>query len=250
MSNQEYFGLSIVIKKDGDKLHIASFPPLPKNHKSDELADNIKDAVLRSMYYSSKFAYRCEISNNDYKPGSSEEDGLRITYLKCAQQLSKHHCYGSIQYHIDYKEYLKYANMYFECDEKIIQNHNWCNKVVNIQRSNNSIFLTNIFKECGIRFLSNCIMFYVEFEVNNEVLYKWVPLTDYTSKSTGKKRTGLLNLNENLVNEELVLYIGEHPEWMNKEREELIEFYTTELNKVVENYPDFKYRFSNESKYE
>jgi hypothetical protein len=140
--------------------------------------------------------------------------------------------------------------MYFECDRKIIQNHNWCDKSVNIQRSNGDIQQTAIFTDSVIRFLSDCIMFYVRFEENHETQYKWVPLTDYTSNRTNKKTTGLLNLNENLVNEELVLYIGEHPEWMNKERAELFEFYTIQLNKVVENYPDFKYRFSNESKYE
>lgn len=249
MSNQEYFSPSIVIKKDGDKIRAVSFPPLP-NNTPNNMVDNIKDAVFRSMFYSSKFANKCEFSNNYYKLGTQERDGLRTIFLKGSQQLSNHPCFGSIQYHTDYKDYIKYANMYFECDRKILQNHNWCNKNVNIQRSNGQIFPTTIFTYSIIRFLSDCIMFYVKFEENNEPQYKWVPLTDYTSMKTGRKTTGLLNLNENLVNEELVLYIGEHPEWMNTDRMELIEFYTTELNKVVENYPDFKYRFSNENKYE
>ena len=249
MSNQEYLGSSIVMKKEGDKIRAISFPPLPKNTPNN-IVDNIKDAVFRSMFYSSKFANKCEISNNYYTLGSSKEEGLRSTFLKGSQQLSNHYCFGSIQYHTDYKDYIKYANMYFECDRKIIQNHNWFDKSVNIQRSNGDIQQTTIFTDSVIRFLSDCIMFYVQFEENYETQYKWVPLTDYTSRRSNKKTTGLLNLNENLINEELVLYIGEHPEWMNKERAELIEFYTTELNKVVENYPRFKYRFSNESKYE
>ena len=96
MSNQEYLGSSIVMKKEGDKIRAISFPPLPKNTQNN-MADNIKDAVFRSMFYSSKFANKCELSNNYYTLGSSEEDGLRSTFLKGSQQLSNHYFHLSLR---------------------------------------------------------------------------------------------------------------------------------------------------------
>jgi len=247
MPIQQNICTNLVIEQRGDKIHADSFPPI-ENDKNDDnsIVDNIQRAVFRSTHFSSKFANKCEISNNCY---INSDVGLMCAYLKGAQQLRNHHCYGCIQYHSDYENYIKDANMFFEYQQMIIQNHNWCDKTIKIKRSNGDVFETKIFKNSIIRYYKDKILFYVEFENNGEICNKWVPLTNYISERTGIETFGLLTLNPNLIDEELILYIGESPEWMKEERQEWNNIFDSKFKEICTNYSEFKYRFSNEDKY-
>ena len=92
----------------------------------------------------------------------------------------------------------------------------------------------NIVDKSGLRYNKDrgMLMMYVEFINNSEIFYKWVPLTNYQSKSLKREVKGILELNPNLLEENLILTIDEHPEWMNEERDELMKLMRDELNKT------------------
>lgn len=188
-------------------------------------SNTIKDAVWRSMYFSSKKAGECELSGKSY---NSYE--LYLAILDGAQNINPHHCSGNIIYHEDNKSLLNDANCWFECQETIIQNHSWANKNVTIQRSNGDKINVAICKNSCIRIQFDKILFYVEFIENDEVFNKWVPLVKYFSNSKQKEILGILDLNPELINEELILTIKNHPEWMNDERQKWKKQFEDKLN--------------------
>ena len=201
--------------------------------EESEIAGKIQYAVFRSTHFTSKFVNRCELSGIDYT-----EDCLNFTRLKAANQLSSHHCYGCIQYHPDNEELLNQANMFFETDVKIIHNHNWKGLPIKIQRSNGNILETNIHKDSCIRILNDHLMFYIEFQENNEIFHKWVRLNDYYSEKRNQTDIGILTLNPELCEKELILYVNESPEWMNSIRQNWIELFTSKFEES-----SVKYRF-------
>ena len=184
--------------------------------------------------YSSKFVNICELSNEKY---DKEDNNLIIGILDGSKQLSNHHCFGNIQYHKKNKKYFDYANMFFEYYQNLIQHQSWGGKNINIQRSNGKIQNVNIYNDSCLRYFHNKLMFYVEFIDNGQKYNKWVSLLDYIDDNKNII-FGILTLNPKLMNEELFLTIYEHPEWMNKYREEWKELFSRELNRTK-----IKYKF-------
>ena len=89
-----YYSPSIIMSRENDNLHLISFPPI--NNDDMSANDKIIYAVFRSINYSSKKCNYCELSGNYY---AEDDNNLTMKYLDGAQQISKHHCYGYIQYH-------------------------------------------------------------------------------------------------------------------------------------------------------
>lgn len=235
----ENISVSIAAK---DNNTIESFPP--SHNTLDNIIENIKSAVFRSTMFTSKHVYKCELSQKFYE--GDKLDGLRWNELKGAHQINSHHCYGRIQYHLDNEKYMKDANMYFECMQEMFQNHNWNNKEIKIQRSDGRIQDVTISENSIIRYNMGRLMFYVEFYENKENYNKLVPLTSYISEKDNSKIKGILELNPHLIKAELIIYIGEHPAWMNIEREELVELFEEQLKKVNYIYPEFNYSLRKE----
>jgi hypothetical protein len=208
---------------------------LPPIKKYDENHECIIDAVIRSTCFTSKFCNYCELSNTYY---NEDDNGLIVNNLIGSNFLSSHHCYGCIQYHISNKELFEQANMYFECDTKIIQKQSWNDKKVKISRSNGKIIDSEILKDSPIRFVDNYIMLYVRFFENDEKYHKWVRLLDYYSEKNDINIKGLLSLNPELKNEELILTINNHPDWLNEYRDPWKELFVSELDNI-----DIKYKF-------
>ena len=191
------------------------------------IEDKIQYAVFKSINFTSKFVNQCELSGEKYNNSK-----LVIERLNCAEQINNHHCYGCIQYHPDNENLMNIANMYFECAMDILCNHSWKGLNIKIERSNGDIMDTNIHENSCIRYLRNQIMFYIEFHENNELLHKWIPLTDYYSERRNKTDRGILSLNPDFYQKEIILYINNHPKWMNTIRESLIELFITEIEKT------------------
>lgn len=231
MSDNYYNSICIKAKQEGDNFRVQSYPPL--RQKDKEIEEHIKDAVFRCMNFSSKLVNVCELTNIKY---DSSDEGLIVDCLKGAKSINMHHCCGNIFYHIDNKKYFDYANLYFECQEKIIQNHSWNNKIIKIQRSNGDIIDATIGDHYCIRYFLDKIMIYVTFILNDEDFYKWVPFENYFSNRLNNEVNGILNLNPELKTEELVLYKFKHPEWMDKDREEWEDLFDKEFKKLSINY--------------
>ena len=81
-------------------------------------------------------------------------------------------------------------------------------------------------------------MFYIEFQENNEIFHKWVRLNDYYSEKRNQTDIGILTLNPELCEKELILYVNESPEWMNSIRQNWIELFTSKFEES-----SVKYRF-------
>lgn len=224
---------SITISEKNNKLCLISFPPVANDNMTT--TDRIIHAVFRSTNYSSKRCDYCELDGNYY---TEDDNNLGIRYLDGAQQICRHHCYGCIQYHTSNEKLFDQANMYFECEKSIINKQSFAGKQIKIQRSSGKIVDGCITKDSCLRIINDYLMMYVEFIVNDEIYYKYVRLLDYNH---GDKLTkGLLTLNPELKNEQLVLTIKNHPEWLNEYREPWKKLFEKELNKINIHYK-FKY---------
>ena len=202
-------------------------PTLEYHIPEDSIEDKISYAVFKSTNFTSKFVNRCELTGKYY-----DDNKLIISRLNGAEQLSHHHCYGCIQYHPENENYMKQADLYYETITNIVCNHSWKGLNIKIERSNGDIMDTNIHENSCIRYFRNQIMFYIEFHENNELFHKWIPLTDYYSERRDKTDRGILSLNPEFYQKEIILYIDNHPEWMNNIRKTWIEFFVNEIEKA------------------
>ena len=184
-------------------------------------SDTIKNTVWKCMNFSSKVANICELTG---KSCNSSDLDLHMAVLDGAKTINPCHWSGDIIYHKDNKHLLNDANCWFEIQELIIQNYSWANKNVTIQRSNGDKINVPIHKYSCIRIQFDKILFNIEFIEKEQVFNKWVPLVKYFSNSKQKEILGILDLNPELINEELILTIKNHPEWMDDERQ-IILFY-------------------------
>lgn len=222
-------------------IYNSMFPPsINDMAESVELSEHIINSVVRSVNYSSKFCNYCELSNIFYDKYNKD---ILLGILKGAEHINCHHCYGRVQYHKNNENLFKEANMYFECYKNIIQNYVWTNKNIKILRSNGEIFDSIIIKGSPIMFNNDNLMIYVEFFENDIQLNKWVYLNDtiITEKEddvfiNNKTIRGILTLNPELKNEQLVLTINNHPEWLNEYRKKWIKLFTDQINKMDVNY--------------
>lgn len=232
--NQEmYCSPSVVISNKNNNLHLVSFPPV--NNENMNTIDRIISAVFRSIHYSSKICNYCELEGKYYQ---EEDTDLILRYLNSAQQISNHHCYGCIQYHKSNENYFDQANMYFEADQNIINKQSFAGKQIKIQRSSGEIVDGHITKDSCLRYIDDNLMMYVEFIVDNEKYYKYVSLIDYNSKRLKNTSYGILTLNPELKDEELILTIKNNPEWLDEYRKPWKELFITELDKI-----GIKYKF-------
>ena len=59
-------------------------------------------------------------------------------------------------------------------------------------------------------------------EVRDGLDHKWIPFLDTESKSLGKNTKGLLSLNPELLDKELIITLKKCPEWLEDERQPFI----------------------------
>jgi hypothetical protein len=223
MPSLEHIGVSILTNSEG---MLASFPPRKKPEQS--IINNIKDAVFRSMNFTSKFCNLCEISGKDY------QNDLLLHKINGAEYIRNHHCAGNIQYHQDYKHFLDDVDIYFEIQEKYFQKHSFDNMKLKFQRSSGEKVEGTVVKNSGILYLTSRdeIGLYITFKLAGEDMFKWVPLNDTYSNSLKKETKGLLSLNETLKEQELIIYVKETPEWLKIERETFIDMMKVYLDKT------------------
>ena len=201
--------------------------PTTQEYEDNIIANNISYAVFKSTHFTSKMMTLCELSGKYYN-----DNKMVLHRLNGAEQLNNHHCYGCIQYHPENENLMDFANMYFEATFDILCNHSWKGLPIKIERSSGQIMEINIHENSCIRYFKNKIMFYIEFTENNELYHKWIPLTDYYSERRDKTDSGFLSLNPELYQKEIILYVDNHPEWMNDIREKWIKLFTTEIEKA------------------
>ena len=224
MSNHVNIGVSVITDNEGK--FFSQFPPQIKSEQSIE--DNIKDAVFKSMNFSSKMINTCEFT------GVIHKEGVYMFRLDGANYLNDHHCSGQIMYHEDNKKYIKEANIYFECYYNYIQKYSLTDLKLNFERSNGDISEGSVPIDSGILYIQSrdALGLYIDFIENNQKLYKWVTFIDTVSKSTGKLSKGLITLNPELQNHELIIYIKKHPEWLNEDRVKWLTFMDDQLKKT------------------
>lgn len=200
---------------------------------SEKNKENIMQTVIRCINFTSKYVNNCELTDTKY---SQDNSNIKIVQLYCADQISNHHCYGVIQYHIDNEKLLNDANMYFEYIQNIIQNQSWAGENIKIERSDGNIFDTCIYEKSCLRLYDNSLMIFVKFMENDIYKYKWIPLLDYTCSKTDMITKGILSLNPHLKEKPLILTIDKHPSWMDEYRDKWIKNFTEYLDKLEINY--------------
>jgi len=227
MQSSEHLSMSVITNSQGT---LTSFPPLKNSDKT--IIENIKEAVFRSMNYTSKFINVCEIS------GKKDTNNIFLHKIQGAEYIRNHHCAGNIQYHKDYENFLDDINLYFEIQEKYFQNHSFSNLKVNFERSNGEILEGTVVKDSGLLYVPSrdTLALYITFNIGGEDFFKWIPLIDTFSKSLQKETKGLLGLNESLKEKELIIYVNETPEWLKLERTTFIETMKTKLDKTQLSY--------------
>jgi len=161
-----------------------------------------------------------------------------MKYLDGAQQISKHHCYGNIQYHKTNENLFDQANMYFEANQNIINKQSFAGKQIKIQRSSGEIVDGYIVKDSCLRIIDDNLMMYVKFMIDNEIYYKYVSLINYNSKQLKLPIQGILTLNPELKDEELILTIKHNPKWLDEYREPWKKLFITKLDEI-----GIKYKF-------
>ncbi len=219
MSSFENIGVKIITRQENDNVRGISFPPIKKNQ---DLGEHIKDAVFRSMNFTSKMINYDELSGK-YVDEYEDDNNLRLITLQGATQVLQHHCSGRIQCDITNTENIRFANMYFEVQETCIQNNSLQGKNIKIERSNGNIIDGIISSDSIIKYSErfNSFMVHSEFKIGNDVFYKFIPFKNY--ERNGKIYKGLLELNPQLLDEDLIVTILESPDWMIEERNEWYE---------------------------
>jgi len=227
MNPSENLRMSVITNSKGTQI---SFPPL--QHSNKTIIENIKEAVFRSMNFTSKFINVCEISGKEYT------NNIYLHKIQGAEYIRPHHCAGNIQYHKDYENFLEDINLYFEIQEKYFQNHSFSNLKLNFERSNGDILEGTVVKDSGLLYIPSreSLALYITFRIDGEEFFKWIPLIDTFSKSLHKETKGLLGLNESLKEKELIIYVNETPEWLKLERTTFIETMKTKLDKTQLSY--------------
>lgn len=102
-------------------------------YNSNVTKENISSAVFKSMYFTSKFVFVCELSQEEHK------EDLITRYLDSSHSINPHHCYGNILLHPKYEKYLVDANLYFQICNNMFSYHTLFGKELNIKRSNGDI---------------------------------------------------------------------------------------------------------------
>ena len=223
MQSLQDLRMSVVTKTHGTQTSIPSL-----KNSEQIIIENIKEAVFRSMNFTSKFINVCEIS------GKEDTNNIYLHKIQGAEYIRNHHCAGDIQYHKDYEKMLAVVNVYFEIQEKYFQNHSFSDLKVNFERTNGDILEGTVVKDSGLLYIPSRDSFalYITFKINKESVFKWVPLIDTFSQSLQKETKGLLSLNEHLKDKELVIYVNETPELLKQERTTFIETMKTKLDKT------------------
>ena len=125
-------------------------------------------------------------------------------------------------FHPDNEKYIKDANIYFECYYNYIQKHSLTDLKLTFQRSNGNLCEGTVPVDSGILFINSkdTLSLYIEFIENNQTFFKWVAFNDTVSTSTDIEMKGLISLNPELKEKELIIYIKNHPEWLDDFRKE------------------------------
>ena len=212
------------VDNDGTCTTIA-FPPIVEDKTIEE---SIRSAVFRSMNFTHKVCNTCELTNKIY-----DGDQLKMSRLKSAEYIKSHHCAGNIIYHPENAKHLDVANMYFECQQKMIQSHSLQGKTVLFERTNGEIQKGTIVEDCCLLYMKLYDDFglHITFMVDDEPKYKWITINDRFSNSMNKTVKGLYLLNQDIFNDEIKLVIKECPEWLATEREFWIKFIQDKLDK-------------------
>jgi hypothetical protein len=195
--------------------------------------DIIKNNVVKSTLSTLKAIGKCELTNKTYKEDTNE---IMLYKLKGAEAVNSHHCYATIFYHKENEKYLKYANMYYECFDSLIQKHSLQNKTVNLYRSNGDIDKGYIDVESPIKFFEDTRGMCVYIKIKDSELSKWVPFNDTFSNSLNKVYPGLLSLNKELFDEELIIYFDSQSYPYDNDRDRFKKFFVSELDKLSINY--------------
>ncbi len=204
------------------------------NIDTNNIIENIKNNVLKSTFFTIKNITKCELTNKYYP---DEEENLEFYTLKGANAVNRHHCYGNIIYHKNNKEYLKYADMFYECYEKIIQKHSLQGLNVNIFRSSGKIENVHIPNEAPLKYFDDSRGLCVFVEILKNRLWKWVSFLDGYDKSNKKNIPGLINLNRDLFKEsKLVIFYNVCECSLKEYRQEYLDWTIKNLKKLDINY--------------
>jgi hypothetical protein len=217
--------VSIITRKEETSLRSVSYPPVFKEQSN---AEHIKDAVFRCMKFSSKFINYDELEG---KYVTEDNNNLKYISLDGANQISNHHCAGIIQSSINNTEYIKQANMYFEIQENCIQKNSLQGKNIKIQRRDGTIINGKITNNSILRYNKHLddIMIHSEFIICKDIFNKFIPFHRYEYDEVEIK--GLLELNPQLLEEDLIITIYNSPKWMKDERDAWYKFIKLKLEK-------------------
>ncbi len=220
-----------------------------ENRVGGETEEDIKNKCIDAYNYRSVTPRykigRCDLSNNQYLVDETDPNNLNTIYgysIRSQRFIFDSPLSGMIMCHPDYVYRMKYVEAYKEYLEKISCHHNLQNKILNHKRSSGEIQEIMIDDDCPLKINRNgkiCMTIYLE-----DGLYKNVFLEDVVKTKNGKKNvyTGWISTNKDLFNKEFILKIGFvklDVDWMNKERESII----NEFSKALDNIGSIKYEF-------
>jgi hypothetical protein len=204
--------------------------PITKN-SSNDYGEIIRENVFRCVHFTSKQFRKCELTN------TFETEKLKSHTFKGSTALSSHWLYGNIYYNDKYSHLLKDANMLFECQEMIIQDHSLQGKTVKFYRSNGDINEGIIHNDSPLFIDIKKSLLCIHVKFNDNKLYKWIPINEYYSESLQKHIAGIEVLNPDLLSETLEIYIdNNHPEWLSLDRKDWINTFTKYLDKSTLQY--------------
>ncbi|VVU95648.1 hypothetical protein CPAV1605_1401 [seawater metagenome] len=200
---------------------------------TEDIIDIIKNNVMRSTLFTTKNITKCELTDKFYP---EDENNLIFYSLKGARAINQHHCYGSIVYHKENEKYLKYADMFYECYDNVIQHHSLQNKKINILRSSGKIETVLIPIFSPIKLFSDSRGLSIFVEISKNKIWKWVSFADKYSKSLKKNVLGVINLNPKLFEENLEIFFRVENTPLKEQRQQLLNTIKIELNKLAINY--------------
>ena len=157
--------------------------------------ERLEELLFRCFNFTSKLYGYDELSGEDNKD-------LYCKKLRGSDSITDHHCAGSIQYNKKNEHLFLYLEIMFWNKYKVVHNHTFKNKEINIKRSSGSIE-KGFIDDYGFRFVDKNNDFMIKVLMENKSLEKYVPLEK------------IRELNPELEMKLLLDTIEDLPDWIN-----------------------------------
>tara|TARA_Y200000002_G_C22549521_1_gene607590 strand:+ start:227 stop:949 length:723 start_codon:yes stop_codon:yes gene_type:complete len=176
--------------------------------ETEDLEDRLEQLVYRSFNFSSKFCGIDELTGKSYPEGE-----LRTYKIKNSSTQNSHHCAGDVIYHPNNKYMLKWLDLIFWHNYKILPNHNLKNIKLKVLRTSGDIEDGQIGEDEALIWMSKRNDYAVRVTLEGGIKEKFVTLSKILNYNPN------INITVTLPNREIY---SECPLWLLRKYDEWV----------------------------